>query len=99
MPSDHSILVRSFAHVVASEYNGWATKVVVYSLATSASAARAIARKHFPSDVFVGGALGYNIGGYVVHRRGTESSWSNFTLAPMRTPNGNGIELSCNFAH
>jgi hypothetical protein len=99
MPSDHSILVWSFAHVVSSEYNGWATKVVVYSLATSVSAARVIARKHFPSDVFVGGALGYYIGGYVVHRRGTEGSWSNFTLAPMRTPNGNGIELSYNFAH
>lgn len=100
MPSDHSILVWSFAHVVASEYNGWATKVVVYSLATSVSAARVIARKHFPSDVFVGGALGYYIGGYVVHRRATEASWSNdFTLAPMRTPNGNGIELSYNFAH
>lgn len=99
MPSDHSILVWSFAHVVASEYDGWATKVVVYSLATSVSAARVIARKHFPSDVFVGGALGYYIGGYVVHRRATESSWSNFALAPVRTPNGNGIELSYNFAH
>ena len=50
MPSDHSILVWSFAHVVASEYDGWATKVVVYSLATSASAARVIARKHFPFE-------------------------------------------------
>jgi PAP2 superfamily len=98
MPSDHSILVWSFAHVVASEYNGWATKVVVYSLATSVSAARVIARKHFPSDVFVGAALGYYIGGYVVHRRSTESSWNNFSFAPMRTPNGNGIELSYNFA-
>jgi membrane-associated phospholipid phosphatase len=100
MPSDHSILVWSFAHVVASEYNGWATKVVVYSLATSVSTARVIARKHFPSDVFVGGALGYYIGGYVVHRRATEVSWSNnFSLAPARTPNGNGIEISYNFAH
>lgn len=99
MPSDHSILVWSFAHVVASEYNGWATKVVVYSLATSVSAARVIARKHFPSDVFVGGALGYYIGGYVVHRRSTESSLNNFSLAPTRTPNGKGIEISYNFAH
>jgi len=99
MPSDHSILVWSFAHVVASEYNGWATKTVVYSLATSVSAARVIARKHFPSDVFVGGALGYYVGGYVIHRRSTESSWNNFALAPIRTPNGKGIELSYNFAN
>jgi hypothetical protein len=99
MPSDHSILAWSFAHVVASEYNGWATKTVVYSLATSVSAARVIARKHFPSDVFVGGALGYYVGGYVIRRRSTESSWNNFALAPIRTPNGKGIELSYNFAN
>jgi membrane-associated phospholipid phosphatase len=99
MPSDHSILAWSFAHVVASEYPGWATKLTVYSLATSVSAARVVARKHFPSDVFVGGVLGYYIGGYVVRRRSTESSFDNFSLAPVRTPNGTGIELSYNFAH
>ena len=99
MPSDHSILVWSFAHVVASEYDGWATKVLVYSVATSVSAARVVARKHFPSDVFVGSALGYYIGGYVVHRRSTDSALNNFSLAPVRTPNGKGIELSYNFAH
>jgi hypothetical protein len=99
MPSDHSILAWSFAHVVASEYNCIGTKIAVYSLATSVSAARVVARKHFPSDVFVGGALGYYIGGYVVRRRSTESSFDNFSLAPVRTPNGTGIELSYNFAH
>jgi membrane-associated phospholipid phosphatase len=99
MPSDHSILAWSFARVVASQYPGWATKLTVYSLATSVSAARVVARKHFPSDVFVGGVLGYYIGGYVVHRRATDSAFDNFSLAPVRTPNGNGIELSYNFAH
>jgi hypothetical protein len=99
MPSDHSILAWSFAHVVASEYPGWGTKIVVYSLATSVSAARVVARKHFPSDVFVSGVLGYSIGGYVLRRRSTESSFNNFSLAPVRTPNGTGIELSYNFAH
>ena len=99
MPSDHSILAWSFAHIVASEYPGWGTKIVVYSLATSVSAARVVARKHFPSDVFVGGALGYYIGGYVLRRRSTESSFNDFSLAPVRTPNGTGIELSYNFAH
>lgn len=99
MPSDHSILAWSFAHVVASEYPGWATKTLVYSLATSVSAARVVARKHFPSDVFVGAVLGYYIGGYVVHRRSTELSSDSFFLAPVRTPNGTGIELSYNFGH
>jgi hypothetical protein len=100
MPSDHSILAWSFAHVMAQEYNGWATKVVVYSLASSVSAARVVARKHFPSDVFVGAVLGYYVGGYVVRRRGVEaSSLNQFSVSPVRTPNGTGIELSYNFSH
>jgi len=99
MPSDHSILTWSFAHVFASEYNGIGTKIAVYSLATSVSAARVVARKHFPSDVFVGGVLGYSIGGYVIHHRSTESPFNNLSVAPVRTSNGTGIELSYNFAH
>jgi membrane-associated phospholipid phosphatase len=99
MPSDHSIVVWSFAHVVASEYNGIATKMLVYSLASTVSASRVMAREHFSSDVFVGGALGYAIGGYVVRRRSVESSWENLSLSQVRTTNGNGVQLSYNFAH
>jgi len=100
MPSDHSILAWSFAHVVAQEYTGWATKLVVYSLAGSVSAARVVARKHFPSDVFVGGVLGYYVGGYVVRRRGKEAPGrGELSLSPIRTPNGTGIEISYNFSH
>lgn len=99
MPSDHSILVWSFAHVVASNYDGVATKILVYSLATSVSASRVLAREHFPSDVFVGGTLGYVIGGYVVRRRSTESNWDHLSVSAIETPNGNGLQLSYNFAH
>lgn len=100
MPSDHSILAWSFAHVVAQEYNGWGTKLTVYSLAASVSAARVIARRHFPSDVFVGGVLGYYVGGYVFRRRAKEGPVKNdFSLSPVVTPNGKGIELSYNFSH
>jgi hypothetical protein len=99
MPSDHSILAWSFAHVVAEEYNGWGTKLVVYSLATSVSAARVIARRHFPSDVFVGGVLGYYIGGYVFRRRATEGPVKkDWSLSPVQTPNGTGLELSYHFS-
>jgi hypothetical protein len=97
MPSDHSILAWSFAHVVASQYNGIATKLIVYSLATTVSASRVMAREHFPSDVFVGAALGYFIGGYVVQRRSTESDWNHFSLSPVRTTYGNGLQLSYHF--
>ncbi len=98
MPSDHAILVWSFAHVVASEYNGFATKALVYSLATTVSASRVIAREHFPSDVFVGSVLGYMIGGYVVRRRSSESVWDKLSFSAVHTPNGEGMQLSYNFA-
>jgi hypothetical protein len=91
--------VWSFAHVVASNYDGVATKILVYSLATSVSASRVLAREHFPSDVFVGGTLGYVIGGYVVRRRSTESNWDHLSVSAIKTPNGNGLQLSYNFAH
>jgi membrane-associated phospholipid phosphatase len=97
MPSDHSILVWSFAHVVASQYNGIATKLIVYSLSTTVSASRVLAREHFPSDVFVGGALGYFIGGYVIQRRSTDSGWDHFSLSAVRTTNGNGLQISYDF--
>jgi hypothetical protein len=98
MPSDHSILVWSFAHVVASQYSGIATRLIVYSLATTVSASRVMAREHFPSDVFVGAALGYVIGGYVVERRSTETASNHFSLSVLRTPNGNGVQLSYAFS-
>ena len=98
MPSNHSILAWSFAHVVATQYNGIATKLIVYSLATTVSASRVMAREHFPSDVFVGGALGYFIGGYVIQRRSTESAWNHLSLSAVRTTNGNGLQLSYDFA-
>ncbi len=99
MPSDHSILVWSFAHVVASEYDGVATKALVYSLATTVSVSRVIARQHFPSDVLVGSSLGYFIGGYVFNRRSPDGTWDKFSVSPVSTPNGTGIEISYNFAH
>jgi membrane-associated phospholipid phosphatase len=99
MPSDHSILAWSFAHVVASQYNGIATRLLVYSLAATVSASRVVAREHFPSDVFVGAALGYGIGGYVIHHRSTESVWQRVSVSPVSTPNGKGFQLAYNFAH
>lgn len=99
MPSDHSIVVWSFAHVVASQYDGIATKALVYSLATTVSVSRVIAREHFPSDVFVGGALGYVIGGYVLRRRSSDSPLSNLSLSTVQTPNGRAMQVSYNFAH
>jgi membrane-associated phospholipid phosphatase len=97
MPSEHCMNVWAFAHVVAAQYNGPATKAIVYSLASTVSVSRILARQHFPSDVLVGSVLGYLVGGYVEHYRSREAGY--LSLSSVSTPNGHGIQLSYNFAH
>ena len=95
MPSEHAINVWAFAHVVAGQYDGIATKLLVYSLASTVSVSRVIARDHFPSDVLVGSTFGYLVGGYVLHHRSPEMRY--FSLSAVNTANGKGVQLSYNF--
>lgn len=67
-PSNHSMIAWSSAAVIASEYRGPLTQITAYGLAAGVSAARVLARQHFPSDVLVGSAVGWMIGRYVVHK-------------------------------
>lgn len=97
MPSEHAINAWAFAHVVATQYNGPATKLIVYSLASTVSVSRVLAAQHFPSDVLVGSVFGYLVGGYVEHRRSREAGY--FALSSVATPNGRGLQLSYHFAH
>src|SRR5882672_1111249 len=64
-PSEHALAAWSMATVIAHEYPGRLTKLLAYGTATGISLARVADRKHFPSDVVVGSALGYLIGRYV----------------------------------
>ena len=64
-PSEHALAAWSMASAVAHEYPGPLTKLLAYGAASGISLARVAARDHFPSDVVVGGALGYLIGRYV----------------------------------
>src|ERR1700730_15907711 len=61
-PSDHSAVTWSIASVIAHEYPGPLTQLAVYGLATAVSATRVLGKQHFPSDVVVGGAIGWLIG-------------------------------------
>ncbi|HEX5235628.1 MAG TPA: phosphatase PAP2 family protein [Silvibacterium sp.] len=97
MPSEHAMNAWAFAHVVATQYNGPATKLIVYSLASTVSVSRVLAAQHFPSDVLVGSVFGYLIGGYVERRRSRETGY--FALSSVATPNGRGLQLSYSFAH
>jgi membrane-associated phospholipid phosphatase len=66
-PSAHATLSFAFASVLAHEYPGWLTKILAYGGASAISLARVSGKEHFPSDVFVGGTLGYLIGEHVYH--------------------------------
>jgi len=68
-PSGHAAGVFSVATVVASRYHThrW-VPWVVYGFATAVSFSRVTSSAHFPSDVFLGAALGYTITRYQVLR-------------------------------
>jgi len=71
-PSGHTAAAFAIASVVAARYRGAAWGA--YGMAGIVGASRLTSRAHFPSDVFLGAALGYSIGRFVVVPR---------SLAPM----------------
>lgn len=73
-PSGHSIDAWAMASVVAHEYrHKKIVPILAYALAATVSVARVGARQHFPSDVLVGGGMGWFIGDYVFGKRHDEA--------------------------
>lgn len=69
-PSGHSINTFGMASIFAHEYpHKWWVKLLAYGYAGTVVGARLAARRHFPSDVVVGGALGWFTGDYVYAKR------------------------------
>jgi membrane-associated phospholipid phosphatase len=68
MPSFHAASSWAVASVLAHEYPGVLTKIGAYGLASAISISRVTGRRHFPSDVVVGSALGWAIGREVYRR-------------------------------
>jgi membrane-associated phospholipid phosphatase len=64
-PSDHSTAAWAVASVLAHEYPGPLTKFLAYGLASAVSVSRVTGKDHFPTDVIVGGAIGWFMGQYV----------------------------------
>jgi len=67
-PSEHTAAAWSIASVVAHEYPGPLTKVLVYGAATLVSISRVRAKDHFSSDVVVGALIG-QLAGYQAYSR------------------------------
>jgi hypothetical protein len=58
-PSNHSAVAWSIASMIAHQYPGPLTKLFAYGLAGAVSVSRVTGNEHFPSDVLVGGAMGW----------------------------------------
>src|SRR6266852_5802452 len=82
-PSGHATETFALARVIASEYPSKPVQVAAYGFALAISVSRVTARQHFPSDVLVGGTLGYLIGGYVVRHHAAENVDSGFSFIPV----------------
>jgi membrane-associated phospholipid phosphatase len=91
-PSGHTANAFAVAHVIADEYPGWKVKLAVYSLAAATGFERIQGREHFPSDVLVGGAIGYLVGGYIFDHHSSRSK-THVAFAPMVGRGGAGISL------
>ena len=81
-PSEHSAAAWSIAGVIAHEYPGTLPKLFAYGMASAVSFSRVHARQHFPSDVLVGGVLGYLVAQNIYSRRhdpeiGGGSAWES----------------------
>jgi membrane-associated phospholipid phosphatase len=81
--SGHATESFALARVIASEYPSKPVEVAAYAFAAAISASRVTARQHFPSDVLVGGTVGYLIGGYVVRHHATENVVSGLSFIPV----------------
>jgi hypothetical protein len=86
-PSGHASLSFAIATVIAHEYPGWFSQFASYGLATAVSMARVTGEKHFPSDVFIGGTMGYLIGRSVYrNHHDPEVNYGTFESAQMPIP-------------
>jgi Capsule assembly protein Wzi/PAP2 superfamily len=81
-PSEHAAVAWSVATVFAHEYPGALTQILAYGLASTITITRVTAKQHFPSDAFVGSALGWYFGRQVYRAHHDPelggTSWGSF---------------------
>lgn len=82
-PSTHASSAWALASVVAHEYPGILTQISVYGLASAVSISRVTGRRHFPSDVLVGSALGWAVGRMVYRRHHAEQAAASASVGTI----------------
>jgi len=83
-PSGHAASSWALAEVVAEEYRDRpVVRWSAYGLAAAVSVARVTSLAHSPSDVFVGGVIGYLVGRHVVRRGDPGVGHISLVLTPV----------------
>lgn len=85
-PSVHASVSWAVASVIAHEYPGPLTKILVYGLAGGVSASRVAGHDHFMTDVLVGSALGWYNGRQIFR---AHSHYSDVEGAKWNTSSSN----------
>ena len=67
LPSGHTTVAFAVSTVLAKSCSNRFWKVFWYSAAALVAASRVYHNQHWVSDVFLGGAIGYSVGSFVVH--------------------------------
>jgi len=96
LPSGHATSAFAVASVIAGQSDSKFVDILVYSLASMVAVSRVHDRKHWPSDVFIGSALGYAVGKAICRLNiGREKNRLNVGL--QLSPYRQGITISYRF--
>ncbi|OGU17086.1 MAG: hypothetical protein A2076_10370 [Geobacteraceae bacterium GWC2_53_11] len=96
-PSGHTTAAFSIASVIAEEYGANpCVPPIAYGLATLTGMARIYDNKHWASDTFFGGAIGYFVGKAVVRYHSTQSSTA-LKILPTVSQQGFGLTAEYRF--
>lgn len=86
-PSNTAAVAWASASVIAREYPGFLTKLLVYGAASGVSVGRVIGEKHWTSDALIGSALGWYMGRQIFRTRSSDAeisaaTWGTFEKSP-----------------
>jgi hypothetical protein len=95
-PSGHAASAFAVAAVIADQTDFILVDVLAYSMSTLTALARVHESKHWPSDVFIGAALGHFIGKKIcsLHR---EKVKKNVQIGFNLNPNAGGVTINISF--
>lgn len=86
LPSGHSTVAFSLATVLASHTNNYLLKTVIYTPAVLTTVSRVYQDQHWVSDVFMGAAIGYFVGSFIVDHHASKDEKNSSVLINYNAP-------------